>query len=142
VTSLHDRNRLRLFIAPFFFLYGAIGVIFPFYSLWLKDWGLSDAQNAAVVAVNGLAVIVWSQFWGYAGDMILPRKTLLMINALAAILFFSLMPWTRGFWMIVLVTFAFASFVTPNAQLLNSLLELFLRYLKERVLMEARKFCR
>jgi len=111
-----------LFLAPFFFLYGAIGVAFPFFSLWLKDWGLADPQIAVIMSLHGLAVITWSQLWGYAGDMLLKRKTLLMLNAFAAVLFFSLLPWTHAFWLIALVTFCFASFVTPNGQILNSLL--------------------
>ncbi len=118
----HERNPLRYFFAPFFFIFGAIGVIFPFFSLWLKDWGLSDSQTAVILSMNGLAVIVWSQFWGYAGDMLLPRKYLMIFNAFAASLLFAFLPWTHRFLPLCLLAFAFASFLTPNSNLLNGLL--------------------
>jgi PPP family 3-phenylpropionic acid transporter len=115
-------NRLRLFPAPFFFLYGAVGVIFPFFSLWLRDWGYSDSRIAFLVAMQGLATIVWSQAWGYAADMIVTQKRLLLFNSLMACVFFALMPWTQAFAGILALTFLFASFSSPLGQFLHSLL--------------------
>jgi len=115
-------NRLRAYFAPFVLLYGAIGAFFPFFTLWLRDTGLTDSRIAIVSAMPAIATILWSQFWGYAADALFTPRRLLFVNTLAVVALFCLFPWVHGLFWICALFFLFSTFNTPLWQFLNSLL--------------------
>ncbi|MEE9185938.1 MAG: MFS transporter, partial [Candidatus Binatia bacterium] len=57
-------------LALFWFIYmGALGIFFPYYSLYLREnAGLSGSQVGLVLAIIPLVGIVAQPFWGQVAD--------------------------------------------------------------------------
>ncbi len=121
-TLSESPGRLRHFLSPFFLLYGALGVYFPYHSLWLRDRGISDSDIALITSMLAVATLVWGQVWGYVADTLLPPRRLIFFNAFAACATFLLFPPFRSVPALCAVMFIFSTFSAPLGQLLNSLL--------------------
>ena len=77
---------LSLFWAP---LVGALGIFFPFYSLYLKDiLGLSGQQIGLAMGVFHLVGLVGQPSWGYLDDRTGARKAVLVVITLGMALGF------------------------------------------------------
>ena len=69
---------LSLFWATVF---GALGIFFPFYSLYLKEnLGLSGQQVGLAMGVFHLVGLVGQPAWGYLADRTGARKTVLVVG--------------------------------------------------------------
>jgi MFS transporter, PPP family, 3-phenylpropionic acid transporter len=68
--------RLR-FQATYFLLFGAIGILFSFYALYLQRVGLTGIQVGIVLAVMPLARVLVQPVWGLIGDIYRIRRILL-----------------------------------------------------------------
>ncbi|MEK9754332.1 MAG: 3-phenylpropionate MFS transporter [Rhodospirillaceae bacterium] len=101
--------------------FAVIGVIMPFWPLWLKAHGLS-AEDLALVMALGIAVkTLANPLVAGAADRLGERKRLISGLCFIAILVFSLFHWTYGFWPILAVTLLFHAFWSPNMPLMESL---------------------
>jgi MFS transporter, PPP family, 3-phenylpropionic acid transporter len=68
--------RLR-FQITYFLLFGAIGILFSFYALYLQRAGLTGTQVGIVLAVMPLARVLVQPVWGLFGDIYRIRRMLL-----------------------------------------------------------------
>ena len=98
----------------FWFTYmGALGIFFPYYSLYLKEnAGLSGTQVGLVLAVVPLVGIVAQPFWGQVADRTGARSHVLAFLSLGATLGYIALAVAKGFLAIVLATAALAAFTT------------------------------
>lgn len=102
---------ISLFWLTFF---GALGVFFPYYSLYLKEnAGLTGAQLGMVLSVMPLVGIVAQPFWGQVADRTGARGRLVAFLTLASASGFVLLGLARGFTFILLAAVFLASFSTP-----------------------------
>ncbi len=94
----------------FWFTYmGALGIFFPYYSLYLKEnAGLSGTQVGLVLAVVPLVGIVAQPFWGQVADRTGARSHVLAFLSLGATLGYIALAVAKGFLAIVLATAALA----------------------------------
>lgn len=108
-------RRHGLSISLFWFtFFGALGVFFPYYSLYLKEnAGLSGAQLGMVLSVMPLVGIVAQPFWGQVADRTGARGRLVAFLTLASASGFVLLGLARGFAFILLAAVFLASFSTP-----------------------------
>lgn len=108
-------RRHGLSISLFWFaFFGALGVFFPYYSLYLKEnAGLTGAQLGMVLSVMPLVGIVAQPFWGQVADRTGARGRLVAFLTLASAFGFVLLGLARGFASILLAAVFLASFSTP-----------------------------
>lgn len=78
-------RRLLTLSLVWFFLMGGMGLIFPFYSLYLREnGGLSGTQTGLVMAIPPLMGIFSQPFWGQLADRTGSRTQLLALLGLCS----------------------------------------------------------
>lgn len=107
--------RSGFFIALFwFFFFGALGIFFPYYSLYLKEnAGLTGTQLGIILAVMPLVGIIAQPFWGNIADRTGARSRLIAYLSVGAAAGFGLLGVIEGFFSILFATALLATFVTP-----------------------------
>ncbi len=102
---------LSLFWFTFF---GALGLFFPYYSLYLKEnAGLSGTQLGMVLSVMPLVGIVAQPFWGQVADRTGARSRVVAFLSVIAAAGFVLLGLAQGFVPILLAAIFLAFFSTP-----------------------------
>ena len=113
-------------LALFWFVYmGALGIFFPYYSLYLREnVGLSGTQLGLVLAIMPLVGIVAQPFWGQVADRTGARSRVLALLALGAAFGYLALAAVSGFTALVLATAALATFSTAVLPVTISVLSL------------------
>ena len=108
-------GRAGLSISVFWFtFFGALGIFFPYYSLYLKEnAGLSGTQLGLVLSVMPLVGIVAQPFWGQVADRTGARGPLVAFLSMVAAAGFVLLGLAPGFVLILLAAVFLAFFSTP-----------------------------
>ena len=107
------RNGIAISVFWFTF-FGALGIFFPYYSLYLKEnAGLSGTQLGLVLSVTPLVGIVAQPFWGQVADRTGARSLLVAFLAMVAAAGFVLLGLAQGFALILLAAVFLAFFSTP-----------------------------
>jgi PPP family 3-phenylpropionic acid transporter len=98
----------------FWFVYmGSVGIILPYYSLYLKEnAGLSGIELGWVLAILPLVSIVVQPFWGQVADRTGARSPIVAFLCLGSALAYFALAGAEGFWVILLVTAVLAVFGT------------------------------
>ena len=102
-------------ISVFWFaFFGALGIFFPYYSLYLKEnAGLTGTQLGLVLSVMPLVGIVAQPFWGQVADRTGARGRLVAFLAMISAAGFVLLGLAQGFMLILLAAVFLACFSTP-----------------------------
>ncbi len=108
-------GRPGLSISVFWFtFFGALGIFFPYYSLYLNEnAGLSGTQLGLVLSVMPLVGIVAQPFWGQVADRTGARGPLVAFLCMVAATGFVLLGLAPGFVLILLAAVFLAFFSTP-----------------------------
>ena len=84
-------------LSSFYFLYFAcLGVMVPYWSLYLESAGLSAAAIGVVLAVTAAIRIIAPSFWGWIADRSARRLTIIRAGSVMAALCFALLPASDG----------------------------------------------
>ncbi|PIW26101.1 MAG: 3-phenylpropionate MFS transporter [Rhodospirillales bacterium CG15_BIG_FIL_POST_REV_8_21_14_020_66_15] len=110
--------RLALFYGGIFL---ALGIMGPFWPLWLKDKGLAAEEIGLIFALGTLARLAVTPHFARAADRTGERKRILVLLSLFGALAFLAFRWTEGFWSIALVTLLFFACRGPVLPLMESL---------------------
>jgi MFS transporter, PPP family, 3-phenylpropionic acid transporter len=110
--------RLSAFYAAFFVV---VGVLQPFWPLWLEAKGLSPAAIGLVLAIGIGAKVIGLPIAAHVADRSGERQRLIAALAGASILAWALFGTVDGFWPIVLVSLVFFSLWPPVMSLAESL---------------------
>ena len=108
-------GRAGLSISVFWFtFFGALGIFFPYYSLYLKEnAGLSGTQLGLILSVMPLVGIVAQPFWGQVADRTGARSRVVAFLSMVAAAGFVLLGLAPGFVLILLAAIFLAFFSTP-----------------------------
>lgn len=108
-------GRAGLSISVFWFtFFGALGIFFPYYSLYLKEnAGLSGTQLGLILSVMPLVGIVAQPFWGQVADRTGARSRVVAFLSMVAAAGFVLLGLAPGFVLILLAAVFLAFFSTP-----------------------------
>jgi len=108
-------GRPGISISLFWFtFFGALGVFFPYYSLYLKEnAGLSGTQLGLILSVMPLVGIVAQPFWGQVADRTGARSRIVAFLSMVAAAGFVLLGLAQGFVLILLAAIFLAFFSTP-----------------------------
>ena len=98
----------------FWFVYmGSVGIVLPYYSLYLKEnAGLSGTELGWVLAILPLVSIVVQPFWGQVADRTGARSRIVAFLSIGSALGYLALAQAEGFWAILLATAALAFFGT------------------------------
>jgi len=98
----------------FWFVYmGSVGIILPYYSLYLKEnAGLSGTELGWILAILPLVSIVVQPFWGQVADRTGARSRIVAFLSIGSALGYLALAQAEGFWAILLATAALAFFGT------------------------------
>ncbi len=110
--------RLSFFYAAFF---AFIGVVLPFWPVWLASKGLDVIEIGIVMAVGMSVKIVSNPFFAHIADRRGERKRVVIGCSMAALASFSLFGAAQGFWPLLGVSVLFFGFWPPTMPLTESL---------------------
>ncbi len=110
--------RLALFYSGFFLV---IGVLMPFWPLWLKSRGLGAAEIGIVLASGMWIKVLINPFTSALADHLGERKRLIAGLSVMAFASFTLFAFVHSFWPVLLVSMLFFAFWAPMIPLGESL---------------------
>lgn len=94
----------------YFFYFAALGVLLPFWGLYLQDRGFSALAIGELMAVLMATKIVAPNLWGWIADKRGARLPIVRLASLLSLLVFSAIFAVDGFWGIALVMTLFSFF--------------------------------
>ncbi len=118
------RIRLGFFYAAFFTV---IGIMLPFWPVWLAAKGMSAEEIGALVAIGVGAKFIGTPLAGRFADRSGERRRPMAVLAVCALFAFTLFALTDGFWSILAVTLLFFLVWPPVMPLGESLTMLAVR---------------
>ena len=114
-TSITSEQRRLIIVLSIFWgtLFGALGIFFPYYSLYLKqELSLSGQQVGAAMGVFFLVGLIGQPAWGYLADRTGARKIILIIISLGIALGFIAFWYVETYFGLLFVSACFAAFYT------------------------------
>lgn len=114
-----------LFRLVYFWRFTLIGSTYPLMALYVKEvFGTQTAVGLMYAAISLMSLLTM-QMWGYAGDMLVAKRTILLVNvacAISALFVSGFVAWFPLFLMLQLVMAFFAVPFDPilNASVMNS----------------------
>lgn len=94
----------------YFFFYAVLGLMLPYFSLWLADRGQSAAQIGLILAAHGATRVILPPLWGQWADISGKRLQLIQWASLGSACGFALLPWGESFWPILGAVLLFSLF--------------------------------
>ena len=115
-SSITTSEQRKLIIVLSIFwgtLFGALGIFFPYYSLYLRqELVLSGQQVGAAMGVFYFVGLIGQPAWGYLADRTGARKVLLVILCIGMALGFIAFWYVEKYSVLLLVSACFAAFYT------------------------------
>jgi MFS transporter, PPP family, 3-phenylpropionic acid transporter len=110
------KNSQYLFAIFFFFYYGYLGVISPYFSLYFDHLGFTAIQISLVMSMLQITRILGPMFWGWLSDLRQDRIGIMRVTGLLSLFIFLGIFYVHAFvgmiiWMFVINTFS--SSLTP-----------------------------
>src|SRR5215831_16563894 len=105
----------------FWFVYmGSVGIVPPYYSLYLKEnAGLSGTELGWVLATLPLVSIVVQPFWGHVADRTGARSRIVALLSIGSALGYVALAAAKGFWAILFGTAALPITVSVSLAILR-----------------------
>lgn len=94
----------------YFFYFGLLGTLVPYWSLYLKDLGFSAAGIGALMAIPQLTKVGAPNLWGWLADRSGQRLRIIRAGNLLAALAFLPVFWIDTFWNMAFLLVAFSFF--------------------------------
>lgn len=96
--------------AFYFFFFGSLGIVLPYWALYLQDRGFGPEQIGALVATHMVTKVVAPYLWGWVADRRGHRLGIIRLGALISALSFTGVFWPGGFWWMLWVSVSFSFF--------------------------------
>ncbi len=119
----------------YFFYFALLGALVPYWGLFLQNRGFDAVAIGELMAILMATKIIAPNVWGWLGDHLGHRMTIVRLASLVSVVVFAAMFWVERFWTIALVMTLYSFFW--NASLPQFEVVTF-SYLKERVARYAR----
>ncbi len=82
----------------YLFYFAALGVLAPYWSLYLKDLGFNAVAIGQLMAIPMATKLVAPFVWGWLGDHLGRRMSIVRLGSLLTTIIFSSVFWVTGFW--------------------------------------------
>jgi MFS transporter, PPP family, 3-phenylpropionic acid transporter len=95
--------------AFYLFYFAALGVLAPYWSLYLKDLGFDAIAIGQLMAIPMATKLVAPFVWGWLGDRLGHRMSIVRLGSLLTAIIFLAVFWVSGFWAlgVAMVLFSF-----------------------------------
>lgn len=90
--------------------FAALGALVPYWSLYLKGLGFSAIEIGELMAIPMATKFVAPYVWGWLGDHLGHRMSIVRLGSLLTALVFIPVFWVTGFWQLALVMVLFSFF--------------------------------
>ena len=94
----------------YFFYFAALGVLVPYWGLYLKSLGFNAVAIGQLMAIPMATKFVAPFVWGWLGDHLGRRMAIVRLGALLTTLIFVAVFWLQGFWELGLAMVLFSFF--------------------------------
>ncbi len=94
----------------YLFYFAALGVLAPYWSLYLKDLGFNAVAIGQLMAIPMATKLVAPYVWGWLGDHMGHRMSIVRLGSLLTAIIFSAVFWVSGFWQLGLTMILFSFF--------------------------------
>ncbi len=94
----------------YFFYFGALGIIVPYWGLYLQALGFGPAEIGELIAVIMATKIIAPNVWGWIADHTGRRMAIVRLASLLALVTFAGVFLVRDFWLLALVMSLFSFF--------------------------------
>ena len=94
----------------YFFYFGALGIIVPYWGLYLQTLGFGPAEIGELIAVIMATKIIAPNLWGWIADHTGRRMAIVRLASLLALVAFAGVFLTRDFWLLAVVMTLFSFF--------------------------------
>jgi PPP family 3-phenylpropionic acid transporter len=94
----------------YFFYFASLGILVPYWSLYLKHLGFTPLQIGELMAVLMATKIISPNIWGWIADHTGHRMWIVRIGSLLALLTFIGIFFVEGYWGVALVMLLFSFF--------------------------------
>lgn len=93
----------------YFFYFAVLGVIVPFWALYLKSLGYDAMDIGQLMAIPMATKVIAPNVWGWIGDHYGHRMKIVRIASFASMMIFTVIFWVQGFWLLAsaMVLFSF-----------------------------------
>lgn len=119
-SSSNIQRGLHVSKLYYFFFFGAIGSIVPFFNVYLEQIGMTGTQIGLIGSLAPLIALTSNPLWGSIADRWQIHRQLLAGLALASGLISLFFLGAQTFWMIMLVVIGLSFFRTPIPALVDS----------------------
>ncbi len=82
----------------YLFYFAALGVLVPYWGLYLKDLGYSAAQIGELLAIPMATKFLAPYLWGWLGDRLGRRMAIVRLGTFLTLVVFTAIFWVRGYW--------------------------------------------
>ncbi|MEJ2575113.1 MAG: MFS transporter [Gammaproteobacteria bacterium] len=94
----------------YFFYFGALGALVPFWGLYLQSVGFSPLEIGQLMAILMATKVVAPYLWGWLGDYLGHRMRIVRAASLVSAAVFGGMFWAQGYWQVAAVMVSFSFF--------------------------------
>ena len=94
----------------YFFYFAALGALVPYWGLYLKSLGFDAVAIGTLMAIPMATKFVAPYLWGWLGDHLGHRMTIVRVGSLLTALTFVAVFWVREFWPLALAMVLFSFF--------------------------------
>lgn len=94
----------------YLFYFAALGVLAPYWSLYLKDIGFNAIAIGQLMAIPMATKLVAPFVWGWLGDHLGQRMSIVRLGALLTAVIYTAVFWVTGFWTLGLAMVLFSFF--------------------------------
>ncbi len=93
----------------YLFYFAALGVLAPYWSLYLKGLGFDAVAIGQLMAIPMATKLIAPYVWGWLGDHLGHRMSIVRLGSLLTTIIFSSVFWVTGFWQLgaAMVLFSF-----------------------------------
>lgn len=98
------------FSSFYFFHFASLGILVPYWSLYLKQQGFSALEIGELMALLMATKIVSPNIWGWIADHTGQRMLIVRVGTALGLLSFAAVFFARGYWGMALVMAAFSFF--------------------------------
>jgi PPP family 3-phenylpropionic acid transporter len=109
-----------VFRVNYFLRYTLIGSVFPLLSLWVEQVFVDKAKIGMMLGGIALVSLLTMQAWGYAADMLWPRRGIMLVNVPIAVLILFFSSWATFWPLFLMLQILQAIFIMPVDPILNS----------------------
>ncbi len=94
----------------YLFYFAALGVLAPYWSLYLKELGFQSVAIGVLMAIPMATKLLAPYVWGWLGDRLGKRMSIVRLGSLLTTIIFCSVFWVTGFWQLAIAMVLFSFF--------------------------------